>query len=114
MRSFGGLVLAFSLVLSSVSPGLAGVATIEATAPLQDHSQESIKAAFIEALKAAVGQAEAMGLPWVAINEVQILEHKVTIQLLATDTDPESEEGQGRERDRAERTAFGSPARLDL
>lgn len=97
MRSFGRLALALLLVLALVSPGLAGVATIEATAPLQDHSQESIRAAFMEALKAAVGQAEAMGLPWVAINEVRVLEHKVTVELLASDTDPEREEGRGLE-----------------
>ncbi len=97
MRSFGRLALALLLVLALVSPGLAGVATIEATAPLQDHSQESIKAAFIEALKAAVGQAEAMGFPWVAINEVRVLEHKVTVELLASDMDPEREEGRGLE-----------------
>ncbi len=114
MRSFGRWVLALALVLAAVSPGLAGVATIEATAPLQDHSEQSIKAAFMLALKLAVQQAEDLGFPWVALNHVQVMEHRVLVQLLATDVDPDSEdEQQGGQHDASGR-GVAPPARLNL
>jgi hypothetical protein len=35
-------------------------------------------------------QAEDLGFPWVALNQVQVMQHRVLVQLLASDTDPDS------------------------
>ncbi len=92
MRSLCRLALALALVLSVASPGLAETATINASAPLVDHSEYAIKAALIVALRAAIQQAEAMGFAWVAIQRASVLEGRVTVQLLAQETDPTEED----------------------
>ena len=114
MRRFGRLILALALVLAAVSPGLAEVATIEATAPLQDHSEQSLRAAFVLALKLAVQQAEELGFPWVTLNHVQVMEHRVLVRLLATDVDPDNEEGQQNGQDGVPGTKVPPAARLDV
>lgn len=65
MRTLGKFALAILLVLAVASPGLAGVAAIQATAPLQDHSEQAITMAFKAAVATAMRGAVAMGLPWV-------------------------------------------------
>ena len=91
MRFLVQVALAFLLVLPAGSPALARIATIEATAPLDDQSEQAIQAAFLEALKAALQQAEAMGFTWLALGQADVLEDRVPIQLFATDTEPEGE-----------------------
>ena len=91
MHSLVPVALALLLVLPAGSPALARIATIEATAPLDDHSEQAVQKAFLEALKAAVRQAEAMGFTWVALGQADVLEDRVTVQLFATDTEPEGE-----------------------
>jgi len=93
MRRFSWLALALLLVLGVASPAVARLATIETTAPLQDHAEQSIKTAFKEALQTAVRGAVAMGLSWVKISRALVLQDIVTVQILATDTKPEGEEG---------------------
>jgi len=93
MRAIGQLALALLLVLAVASPGLAGVAVIEATAPLQDHSKPAIEAAFKEAVKTAMRGAVAMGLPWVQVREAVVLKDMVAIRVLATDVKPDKEPG---------------------
>jgi hypothetical protein len=66
---------------------------IETAAPLKDHAEPSIQAAFKEALQTAMRGAVAMGLPWVKVSRTLVLEDMVTVQLLATDTKPEGEDG---------------------
>jgi hypothetical protein len=80
------------VVLLTVSPVWARVATIETTAPLRDHAEQSVNAAFQDAVQTAMRGAIAMGLSWVKINRAIVLENMVTVQLLATDTDPTGEE----------------------
>jgi len=92
MRAIGQLALALLLVLAVASPGLAGVAVIEATAPLQDHSKPAIEAAFKEAVKTAMRGAVAMGLPWVQVREAVVLKDRVAIRVLATDVKPPDKE----------------------
>ena len=86
MRRFSWLGLAVLLIVAPASPSAATVATIATTAPLEDHRDQSVNAAFRAALKAAVAGATAMGLPWVRISHALVLEDAVAVQILATDT----------------------------
>lgn len=90
MRPLAYLAAALLLVLWVASPGLARVATIETTAPLQDHAELSVKAAIQEAVDAAVKGAVAMGLHWVQISKAFVFEDAVAVRILATDTAPEA------------------------
>ncbi len=108
-----GLALVFSLVLSAASTAVAGVAAIETTAPLEDYSEESIKAAVNEAVQTAARGALAMGLPWLHLRGAFVVANMVTVQVLATDVEPQEQE----ETERApglEPGRSGGPARLDL
>lgn len=53
MRVFSCLALALLLGLSVASSAVAKVATIQTTAPQQDHAKPSIEAAFKEAMQTA-------------------------------------------------------------
>ncbi len=90
MRRSSRVALTLALVLATATPSLATVAAIATTAPLQNHSEESVKSALLAAVEAAVTGAAAMGLPWVQISKTLILEDAVAVQILATDTDPRS------------------------
>ncbi len=90
MRPLTCLATAILVVLWVASPGSARVATIETTAPLEDHAELSIKAALKEAVDSAVKGAVAMGLRWVKISHAFVLEDAVAVQILATDTAPEA------------------------
>lgn len=92
MRSLSRFALTSLVVLLMVSPVWARVATIETTAPLRDHAEQSVDAALQDAVETALRGAVAMGLSWVKINRALVLENMVTVQLLATDRDPEGEE----------------------
>ena len=89
-RRLLGATLAFGLLVCSAQPAaLAGGALIETTAPLADHSQESVKAAVIAAIDKAVRGAAAMGFAWLQLREAQVSGDQVAIQILATDERPE-------------------------
>ncbi len=105
MRPFGRLAIALLLVLSIASPGLARVAAIQTSAPLKDHSEQSINVAVMEAINTAARAAVAMGLPWVQVRGAFLLEDAVTVQILATDTEPGEEE----EKEEMEPEAGGDP-----
>jgi hypothetical protein len=92
------------------------MATIEATAPLQDHSQQSIETAVAVAVETAVYQAIAMGFSWAAISQALVSEDAVTVQLLAGDTTLELEDEDGEEPgpDSVGSAAIGQPGREDL
>jgi hypothetical protein len=93
MKLFSMLALALGLVMATVSPILATTATIETTAPLRDHAKESIKTALLTAVKTAFTGAVAMGLPWVRINQTLVSDDAVVVQILATDTEPQTGRG---------------------
>ncbi len=88
MRSLSYLAAAFMFCLLVASPALAKVAMIETAAPIQDKSQESVKAALKEAVSTAAKGAMAMGLPWVQVRDAQILQDAVAVQVIATDEAP--------------------------
>src|SRR3972149_6940604 len=112
MPAFAPVALALLLVLPVGPPGRARLATIEATAPLQDHSEQSIQRASLEALKPAAHRAGAMVFTWVTLSQANVLEDRVTVLLFATDSEPEGEGGAGPPpRDRARGgQATGLPA----
>ena len=94
MRRFCLFALGLLLIVLNASPSAATVAAIATTAPLEDHQEQSVDAAFRAALKAAVEGATAMGLPWVRISRAVVLEDAVAVQILATDETPEPDTGE--------------------
>ncbi len=112
MRSRRWLILTLLLVLSVASPVWAREAMIETTAPLQDHAEQSIKTALTDALETAMKGALAMGFAWVQIGKAVVLEDAVSVQLLATDSEPEAAGGHTLVPDESEAVP-GQPAGLD-
>ncbi len=88
MRPLRWLGFTLLLGLSVASPSLARVATIETAVPLRDHSESSIKAALAEVVQTIAKGALAMGLSWVQVSQVLVQENLLTIQVVATDTNP--------------------------
>lgn len=85
MRCTSRLALALGLLMLAVAPALAGgMAAIETSAPLRDHSEESIATAFQSAIETALRGAAAMGLPAVHLLRAFVLDDRVSIQVLAT------------------------------
>lgn len=113
MRRLGWLALLLLLMLSVASPALAGVATIETTAPLSDHSEQSITMAFKTAVETAVRGAVAMGLPRVQLRQAVVLEDMVAIRIRATDMEPDAETPEP-DPDETPGDGAGEPGRLDL
>jgi len=101
MRLLSQLAITFLLVLSLASPSLARVAAIQATAPLKDHSEQSVTTAVKEAVETAVRVAVAMGLPWVKVHRALLGEDAVSVEVLATEMDPEEGEND-QEKDKEE------------
>jgi hypothetical protein len=91
MRSLSLIGLTLLLLVSVASPALARTTTIETSAPLEDQSEQSIRAALMEAVESAVREAVAQGYSWVRLTQAQVHEDEVTVRLLASDTRPEGE-----------------------
>lgn len=91
MRTLSCLAFAFLLGLCVGSPALARLASIQTTAPLQDHEDQSIQAAIKDAIETAVKGAAAMGMSWVQLGRTVVLQDMVAVQILASDTKPEGE-----------------------
>jgi hypothetical protein len=91
MARFGWLALGVLLLLALAFPSAAAVVEIEKTAPLQDHTGESLRAALETAVTSAITDAVAMGFPWVRMSHARFLETMVTVRVVATDVDPGAE-----------------------
>ncbi len=89
------IVLGLASTLSLAGPALAEMALLKATAPLQDHSDRSVRTALLEAIEMGVRRAIAMGLPWVHIRPPLLMEDRVVVEIIATDVRPEDEEQPG-------------------
>src|SRR5690242_18299023 len=87
------LVLPVLVALALATSALAGVAAIETSAPLTDHSEGAIKAAIKQAVLTAVRGAAAMGFQWVQVRQALVFTDLVTVKVLASDTEPEGEDG---------------------
>jgi hypothetical protein len=83
-------MITLAILLGLAPPALARVASIRTTAPLADRSDQAVKAAFTEAVEAAVRGAVAMGLSHVALNEAVVLRDAVFVEILATDRPEEA------------------------
>jgi len=98
MRWFSCLALGLLIVTSVGAPALARVALIQTMAPLQDHTAHSIRDALEDAVKSAVKGAAAMGLSTVKLNQALVLEDMVTVQIVATDKEPQEQDDQNSEK----------------
>ncbi len=95
MNLLGRLAIVLALLLAVTSPVLAQLAVIQTSAPLADHSEQSIETAFEQAIRAALQAAVAAGLPWVQLRLALVREDRVTVEVLAMETDlDQDEEGQ--------------------
>ncbi len=86
------LLLATSVVAQAANTPPGRAAAIQSVAPLQDHSEQSVTTAIKEAVVVAAQKARTMGLSWVQVREAYVLEDKVVVLVLATDTEPGEEE----------------------
>lgn len=108
-----GTLVAFAWAQAPAPPGPARVAAIETTAPLQDHSEASIKAAIKVAAATAVRGALAMGLPRIQFLQALVHTDMVSVQILATDTEAGGERVEP-EPGRGPGPRSGQPPRLEL
>jgi len=110
-----GTVIASAWAQAPTAPPAPGrLAAIGVTALLQDHSEQSIKAAIKEAAKTAVRGALAMGPPWIQLVQAYVDTDMVTVQILASDTEPGGEEEAEPGSGRGLRPLSGELSRLDL
>ena len=72
MRKFVPLALALALLLAMVPQAWARVVVIEATVPLADDSEETLKSAIKKAIEKAVRGATALGLRSTGIPKICI------------------------------------------
>ena len=82
-RGIAGALFAIGLVIAAPAFA-ASMAVIETVAPLNEQSEEAVKAAVMTAVETATRGAQAMGLPEVALKGVRVLPEMVIIQILAT------------------------------
>ncbi len=99
MNPLSRFVIGLMLVVSLTSQGLAQVAVIQTSAPLTDHSEESIAMAFEHAVRAALRSAVAMGLPWVQLRLALVGEDRLTVEVLAMEGEPDDDSREGEEGD---------------
>ena len=91
-RRLGLASAALTLRLLNASPVVAAMAVIETAAQLNEHSNEGVKAAVLEAVQTAARGAKAMGLSQITVKGVRVLPEMVIVQILATDAAPGSEQ----------------------
>ncbi len=87
------LVLAVALAAAVPAAAAARTAVIELAAPVQDQSNDSIREAVQNAVEQATQGAAAMGLPYVDLQDAEMVGDTVAIQLLASDTPPTDSHG---------------------
>ena len=78
------------LVLAGASPVVAAIAVIETAMPLNERSNDGVKAAVATAVETAARGAKAMGLSQITVRGVRVLQEVVIVQILATDGAPVS------------------------
>lgn len=111
-----GLAACWLVALAPAS-GRAEVFVIEATAPLEDASDEGVNAALDSALESAVRRAATMGLTWIQIHRVFARDGLVGVQVLAASQPPEDARGGPSSKDTPGTGAGAQPTsreRIDL
>ncbi len=99
---FACLALAFSTFLAA-PPAIAAppeIAAIEATAPLDNPSEEAVKAAITVAVQKAARGAIAMGLPWLRIERAYVRQDYVGVQVIAMKAQPSDDDASSTPPDR--------------
>jgi len=91
MRVAGWMgVASFVLLLSAASAtpvrAQGGVAIIETSAQLSEHSNEGVKTAVLTAVETAARGAKAMGFTQITVKGVRVLPQMVVVQVVATDS----------------------------
>ena len=84
--------VALILLVLGASPALSRETTIEATAPLAEHSEAALRTALMVAIGKALTDAKSQGVRLVRLDQARVEGETVRIRVLATD------EGLGRER----------------
>ena len=74
-----------TLLWGTLAPAVAAMAAIETVQPLENESDEAVKAAIERAVKVAVTGAIAMGLPQVELHAARVLHGAVSVQIIARD-----------------------------
>src|SRR5215475_10725609 len=78
---------AFLLSAANATPVTAeGMAVIETTAQLSEHSNEGVKTAVLTAVETAARGAKAMGFTQITVKGVRVLSQMVVVQVVATDS----------------------------
>lgn len=88
-----GVILGLLGAVLLIGPAIAGTASFEVSAIRHDHYEQSIETALNEAVEVAVRTAVGMGFSWIRIKSSLVSDDSVSIEILATDTDPVAEEG---------------------
>src|SRR5262245_29961017 len=90
MRVAGWMAVAscaFLLSAANATPATAeGIAVIETTAQLSEHSNEGVKTAVLTAVETAARGAKAMGFTQITVKGVRVLPQMVVVQVVATDS----------------------------
>ena len=90
MRGAGWMAVAsfaFLLSIANATPVTAeGMAVIETTAQLSEHSNEGVKMAVLTAVETAARGAKAMGFTQITVKGVRVLSQMVVVQVVATDS----------------------------
>ncbi len=88
MRKFVPLALTLLLMSAVVPTAWARVVVIEATVPLADESEETLRSAVKKAIENAVRGAAALGLRSLQVNGARVFSNALVLRLIATDDDP--------------------------
>lgn len=83
------------LTLVITIPAHATVVKIETAAPLADLSEQSVDAAFRQAVETCIRGAAAMGLPTLLLDRVAVVSNHVVARILATDDAQDDEDRPG-------------------
>jgi len=87
-KAFGrrlGCATVLLLTLAAPTAAPARVTRIESTAPLPDHSDQTIGRAVRAAVDRCVRDATAMGLLWIWLEDALVLRDRVIVKMVATD-----------------------------
>src|SRR5262245_3764447 len=78
----------FMLSAASATPvtAQAGIAVIETSAQLSEHSNEGVKTTVLTAVETAARGAKAMGFTQITVKGVRVLPQMVVVQVVATDS----------------------------
>lgn len=88
MKKFVPVAVILLLLSTMVAPARARVVVIEATVPLADDSEETLKSAVKKAIENAVRGAAALGLRSLQVNGARVFANALVLRLIATDDDP--------------------------